>query len=250
MSKVVFEKIYSSGNEIAFMTDVVNFILGIDPRITCNTTVSEQYENQESSYVPKFSFSIDGKATLTITRNADLANYALAFTITCGSFSRGDCYFSTAWRNGGVYQNLYREFNIAAVVTDDVLSFTFAGGTSGNYYNINITITTITADSMHYLCTVGNQTYSTSSIFNLANSNRLYTELETATPGYFTSRFQYKSPTGKLDYANGAVCVNNGGKVFSLSSIYDCTELTPGTQYTLNNKEYFAIGPHQLVKIS
>ena len=248
---IVFDKVYTTGDELEFMSATLDFILGIDPRITCDTTVSAQYANRPSDYVPEFNFSIDGKATITLRRQATLAGAAIAFSFICGSSSVTNAYFSTWWNNGYVNQNMGREFNFAAIATDDVLFFTICGGSSDSYYNANLGVTTITSDSKHYLNVIANQAYTQSSMFNLANSSRPYAELETSTPGYFISRFSYKAPTGKLDYAEGAVCVNNGGKVFNLSSVYDCTEVTPGTNYEglINGNNCFTIGQHQFIKL-
>jgi len=246
MGKVVYTKISSSENEIVFMTDVVNFILSLDPRITCDTTVADAY----AEGTPTFNFSIGGVVTLSMVRSADISGKALEFNFTCGSTTANTIYFSNNWRNGSVSQNMYREWNIACIVTDTLIFFMLGGCTAGDYYNRNMCISLITSDSKHYLNIASFQTYGRSNIFNIADSGRVYTEVETSTTGSFLSRFAYKAPAGQTDYIANSICMNNGSKVFTIDSVYDCTEVIPGNMVSLTDGSYVAIGTHQLVKIA
>lgn len=250
MGKFYLNKIFSNSTEIDFMTSLLDFILSIDPRITCDTTVAEQYDStaweEETSHIPTFNFSINGKITITAKREANLANYALAFNLWYGTTQTGALYFSTAWHQGGINQNLYREYNISALTTDSFILFSFAG--NGSYLTAGIDCVWFTSDDKNYInVTFGRSAFNIPTIFNI--SGKLFTEMETLISGTFVSKFPYRTSAGNFDYSRGAAYINNSYEVFRSSAFIDCTEVTVGDTIALTNGAYFAVGPHQLLKI-
>ncbi len=249
MGRKYFEKISSSENEIVFANLWYNFILNIDPRITCDTTVSAEYTNPDTTHVPTFNFSINGKFTIQIKRNANLANYSLAYTVSCGTFSDSEIYYSTAWHNGGVYQNLYRELNIAALATDDFILIAIGGLSGTSYINDGIDAVWFTANDKNYTnITFRRTAFTEAVIFNI--SSKIFTETETSAQGTFTSRFPYKAVTGRIDYIKSSVYTNNGVRVFDNPSLFDCTTVSVGATVPLAEGEYYAVGTNQLIKMS
>ena len=250
MGSFYFNKIYSNSNEIDFMNLVVDFILSIDSRITCDTTVAEQYDSsmweEGTEHVPTFNFIISNKIDFQLKRENTLAGNDLALIIGHGTDYRSGTYFSSAWHNGGVYQNLYRELNISALVNDTFILFSFGG--MAQYGTAGFDCVWFTSNDKNYTnFTWGRSALTIASIFDI--SGKTFTELETSASGTFVSKFPYNAPSGEIDFSRGAAYVNGGYEVFNSSVFIDCTKVTVGDTVALANGAYFAVGPHQLVKI-
>lgn len=250
MGNFYFNKISSSDNEIVFMTSLLDFILSIDSRIVCDTTVADQYDSTKweegQAHIPTFNFTIGNTIAFQIQRADPLNSYSLAFRVNYGSQSRSDVYFCTSWHQGGVYQNLYREINISALVNDTFILFSF--GAISQYGTAGFDCIWFTSNSKNYInFTFGRTATTIAGIFNI--SGKTFTEVETLVNGTFVSKFPYKASSGEIDFSRGAAYVNDGYEVFNTSTIIDCTEVTVGDTVALANGAYFAVGPHQLVKI-
>ena len=245
--------ITGTDTEAPWVQTLVDYITGLDSRITCANVISDEYDSSKweegTEHIPRFSFYFNGVYWFTIFRESNLASQALAFR-TCyqedyGSFIVREQYFCTTWRSGYYWERLNRDFHISHIVTDDFIMIGTCG-TSTYVSNANFVISI--SDGKRYTTkySINTNLYTKANIFNI--SAQPFTDPD-GVPGTFISRFSYKSVPGKIDYVKSSVYMNNGEKVFAMNNVYDCTTVTIGDPVPLSDGVYYAIGTHQLVKV-
>lgn len=241
-----------TGTEKDFMTAVINYITGIDSKITCSSNVETEYSSSDLTHIPTFNFSIDGELAFTITRRYALNTNAREFIVSC----KNDSYTCGIGGPARSYTtNGKRPVNFSYINNDNFVLLTMHGMFE-NYYVTNDYFSIVYAknSSKSYystLSTHGSSSHAKSVIFNI--SSRTFTEISDGPviSGVFLSRFSYKAQPGKIDYIKDSIYAVGGSKAFDLTSIYDCTELQSiGDVVSLEDGAYLAVGPHQLVKVS
>ena len=252
MATRYLDSVIVTGTEKDFMAAVINYITGIDSKITCSSNVETEYDSSDLTHVPTFNFSIDGELAFTITRKYALNSNARSYIVTC----KGDSF--TANRGGpssSYTANTKRTLTFSYINNDNFVLLTmhdmFEGYNITNSY-FSIIYTKNSAKSYYSTLSIDSgRSYSKDVIFDI--SSRTFTEIGDSqiVSGEFISRFSYKTQPGKIDYIKDSIYAFNGSKVFDLTSIYDCTELqSVGEVVSLEDGAYLAVGPHQLVKVS
>lgn len=252
MATRYLDSVIATGTEKDFMAAVINYITGIDSKITCSSNVETEYDSSDLTHIPTFNFSIDGELAFTITRGYALNTNVREFIMSC----KNDSYTCSIGGSVRSYtKNGKRTVNFSYINNDNFVLLTIHGifenyNISGDYFSI---VYAKNSAKSYYstLSTYGSSSLAKSVIFNI--SSRTFTEIGDghAISGVFLSRFSYKAQPGKIDYIKDSIYVVGGSKVFDLTSIYDCTELqSVGDVVSLEDGAYLAVGPHQLVKVS
>lgn len=242
--------------EETFASTVVNYITGLDSRITCDNDPAYEYNRTErgDSYVPKFDFYFNNNLIFTMTRGDTLSRGANGYVLyakrgnqTIDSIFVG--FANTSVQGINVIINRY--FNVSHIINDDFIFIDVHTGfnSSGTRNGMKIIYVKCESDEyMGYGKMTNNSEYNPAGVFNISGSSLI--GLSSQTSGTFISRFQYKSMPGKIDYVTNCVYATAGQKQFDIRALYDCTEVTAGDTLSLDDGRYIAIGPHQLVKIS
>lgn len=253
--------VLSTGTEIQFVTSLVDYITGLDPRITCTTDIAAEYNDSDPTHIPVITFLIDNTIAFTLTRcyrdgtdnphPGPLNIASNGFIINCDIFStKAYCVRSDAvpYKN-----NSERAFAVSSIVTDEFILLSINGREYyyATYSTANMNIVYLKNESTYYTSIITGLSFSKSTIFNI--SNRTFTENSTGKIATFVSRFSYACLPGYIDYIKNSVYVNSAispaEKQFNISTIYDCTTVVPGETTSLSDGRYIAVGPHQLVKI-
>lgn len=254
MATRYLDSIVVTGTEKDFMTNVINYITGIDSKITCSSNVDTEYDSSDLTHVPTFNFLIDGELAFTIARKYALNTNAREFIVSCenNSFACGIGGESRSYSTNGK-----RTVSFSYINNDNFVLLTMhsmyenhSSGTSNNYFSI-IYVKNSAKSYYSTLAVINGPAISKSVVFDI--SSRTFTEISDSSSisGIFISRFSYKAQPGKIDYIKDSIYVANGSKAFDLTSVYDCSELSSvGDPVSLNDGVYIAVGPHQLVKVS
>ncbi len=252
MATRYLDSVVVTGTEKDFMTAVIDYITGIDSKITCSSNVETEYDSSDLTHVPTFNFSIDGKLAFTITRMYALNTNTRDFIVSCknDSFTLGIGGSSRSYTINGK-----RTVNFSYINNDNfvllAMHSVFENYNTSNYY-FSIIYAKNSAKSYYSTLSVNSSSsHSKDVIFDI--SSRTFTEIGdgSVVSGVFLSRFSYKAQPGKIDYIKDSIYAVDGSKVFDLTSIYDCTELqSVGEVVSLEDGAYLAVGPHQLVKVS
>ena len=255
MSAFLNYQVTKTSIEKEWMRDVVNYITGLDSRITCSNDVDDEYDSSKwdagTNHVPTFIFSINNIPYLKIERGENLATNAL-FTRSSSplnsSIVKNDQFFSKAWNQGGINQVLERSCNISSIISNGFIMIVFGG--LSDYFNA-VAVVYSESGTNEYFAEYF-PSYSKESIFNVSGNATFY-KLESgsvgSSQGTFLSRFSYACPPGQIDYIKSSIYQNNNAKVFELASLYDCTTVILGNTVSLKDGAYLAVGTHQLVKV-
>ncbi len=247
MSVVKFaEEVYSTGDEKSFIANVITYLTNLDSRITCISDIDAEFDETDLTHIPIIKFYIDGKIYLTLTRVAALSNQTNQYYVDCkGTRS------IVVW--GSSYQRWVatrRHYAISSIINDDFILLSINGYYSnGSPSSDNFNIIYTKQSSGSYYSIVTNITFGLTNIFNISSRTFYLNVVGGGAYGTFTSRFPYKANAGYIDYTNGGIYVSNTQKQFTLNCIRDCTEVTVGTSVVLRDGTYYAVGPHQLVKV-
>lgn len=247
--------------EKEFMRALVNRITSIDDRITCPDDPDHEYdvETVGSSHVPTFRIYADSVHFFTISRYQALT--ARCDSLVCQAIVNGSIASSQVilWGANSTYDTVAtRMMTLAYIVTDDFYLLNLHGVVTRNYYQIVDSILVKSHDHWYGANQFGANSlqytqYVPAVIFNL--SNVYFHGEDNSAVGKFCSRFAYKSMPGYIDYVKNSVYLadNNGvltNKVFDLTPLYDCSEVTAGSTLALEDGRYMAVGTHQLVKVA
>jgi hypothetical protein len=248
MGEVKFaETVFSSGDEISFITNVATYITNLDSRITCLTDIDAEFDNSDLTHTPVINFLIDGQLSFTLTRTGNLNTSVYDYSSNCKGVVVRIQFAGDARRPWDIYT---RRYKISSIINDELILISINGCYSnGGAANNNLNIVYTKQSDITYYSVVSNLTFGLANIFNIS-SRPFYADTPGGgVSGIFASRFSYSSIPGYIDYVKSAVYVDNGLKKFALNCIYDCTTVTVGDSVSLDSGRYYAVGPHQLVKI-
>ena len=246
--------------EKEFMRALVNRITSIDDSITCPDDPDHEYdvETVGSDHVPTFRIYADGVHFFTISRNGAVSarcDSLVGQAIINGTVARSQI---LRWGTNVVYDAAdTRKTTLAYIVTDDFYLLNLHGTASWGAYQIVDSVLVKSHDHWYGANQFGGSDLNTANyvpatIFNL--SNVYFHGADNSAVGKFCSRFAYKSMPGYIDYVKNSIYLydNNGvltNKVFDLTPLYDCSEVTVGSTLALEDGRYMAVGTHQLVKV-
>lgn len=261
MSVAQYENYFSvTGTEKDFMSGFITYLHNLDNKIVCTSSADTEFDPSDTSHVPTFNFTIDSTFPFTLKRfkysdgaavDAPLSDNASGYVASFGSltiaitFEKGNAYAYTASTTRGYY---------ISSITNDEFVLLLIGTTSRSWQSWLLN------DDMYIVyCKSGTKSYYTiannidrsamANIFNISDKIFYDYSNPSSISGTFTSRFSYISPPGKIDYIKSSVYLNNGQKKFDVTSIYDCTQVDVMSTVSLKDGPYYAVGPHQLIKI-
>lgn len=250
-------EVISNSVEKDFASDLVNYITGLDDRITCSNNAETEYDSSDLTHVPTFNFLIDNEVAFTLTRSlrnnsgggvqAPLSSNSTGFLADFGDLN---VYMACFNMDGLPYtQSGVRKFAISSVLNSNFILLSINGLEYyyGNYNTNNTNIIYAKTSTKKYLSTYTGVTFAKNNIFNI--STRTFSSIDENINGTFISRFSYACPPGYIDYIKSSVYMNNSQKQFEITSIYDCTTVAIGDTVSLKDGPYLAVGTNQLVKV-
>lgn len=247
------ETVESTGNEVDFMKDVIAYITGINNAITCEDDPDDEYdvETVGTDHIPTFRFLFNNEHILTIRRSdklSDGASYMYFTFISNGNIISdnnivGFMYSGKAWS-----YNTLRQFKMSYIEAPGLYIINAVSYSISNSFVVLFAEAGNSNYGSYKYEGINSSSYTISNIFNI--SQCVLYDNSNPVQGSFLSRFAYKAQPGKVDYIKSSIYANNNIKQFDLTSIYDCTEVSPGSAVSIKDGAYLAVGPHQLVKVS
>lgn len=227
-------------NEEQNMTDIYNYILSLDSNITCDTTVTAEYSNPDTTHVPTFNFTFRNNFVLRMTRQNPLStNFEKKY------------YFSAIIRGNEVNKMLYPVNDnqyyarfITAIDTD--FFFLWYGSASSQNATPHW--------SMGYVKDEYGNAHagSTSASGTVDITTAIYYDLTDGSTGQFASLINFGAPAGYIGISDKCPFVGSGNTyLFSITDLFSCSAVTLFSTVALNNGHfYFAIGTHTLIEIT
>ena len=249
-----------TGTEKEFVSELINTITGLSSKITCSGSV-DQYDSGDTSTIPEFIFSINGKAQFKLKRHADISTASnqmdiSIFTGTRTLFTNEECSWSTVAQTPSTSGT--RAFYISWIVSGDFILLAIHAGVEHYGYKNHVIVNIKSGDKCYgdgYYVSY-NQYLPRNILFNIKNKPLsqnppfVFYEFDTGVTGSFVSRFDFISRPGTIDYVKSAAYINNGYKAFDVTAVYDCATVNIGDTVSLNDGAYLAVGTNQLVKVS
>ena len=243
-----------TGTEKEFVSELISTITGLSSKITCSGSV-DQYDSGDTSTIPEFTFSINGKAQFKLKRHADISTASnqmdiSIFTGTRTLFTNEECIWSGVAQTPSTSGT--RAFYISWIVSGDFILLAIHAATEHYGYKQHVIVNIKSGDKCYgdgYYISY-NQYLPRNILFNIKNKpiggnpQFVFYEFDTGVTGSFVSRFDFISKPGTIDY------INNSYKAFDVTAVYDCTTVNIGDTVSLNDGAYLAVGTNQLVKVS
>ncbi len=249
-----------TGTEKEFISGLIDYLHNIDSRIVCSSDVDTEFSTSDLTHVPTFNFSIDGSFSFTLKRSkivnsvsteAPLSDSASGYIATFGSLTINITFAVTtayAWDYNATRGYFISDFvnsnfilllintterNWQNVRLNNNMSIVYCKSGTNSFYAINNSINSLVK----------------SNVFNISDRTFYDISDELNAYGTFLTRFDYLSQPGKIDYIRSSVYLSGDQKKFDITCIYDCTEVPVCSTVSLSDGPYYAVGPHQLVKV-
>lgn len=264
MSAFYENTISITGIEKDFMSALISTLTGISSAVTCTGDIS-QYDGA-TSVKPEFVININGKPTITLTRTAALSsNGTFNIKVDVGgnsiiASSQIKFWSGTFGPNSSTARGAYISWIASTngnVIFINIREYIATSRYTGNWAISTFKINDNVYGDGFYLSKIDNP-ISKDELFDLSKypsgntySPYLYRNYDNANDsGSFTSRFQYATKPGIIDYVKSSIYTNSGEKKLECSSLFDCSTVNPGDTVSLKDGAYLAVGTHQLVKVS
>lgn len=222
------------------MTAIVAYILSLDSNITCDTTVSAEYSNPDTTHVPTFNFTIKPNFILRLTRLNPLST----------NFEKK--YYISAIINGIEQNKTNYPFNdnqyyarFVTAIDTDFFFFWFGWGGSQDAGLIW---------SMAYVCDENRAphggTRSSSAPVDITLAQ--FYDLTDNSTGQFVTLINFNAPAGYLAFSDMCPFIGSGNTyLFGVKDLASCSGVTSFSTIALNNgRVYWAVAPHTVVEIS
>lgn len=251
------EEVRSDLKEKDFYALLIGRITGLASNITCFGDPEEEFDvsTKGGSYIPEFTFKVNNVEFFKIVRpvSLDTATYSMDFKLTTGN----------------TVSSTTIKFNNQSAVLPDVDTarrcfFGYIVSSNEKLISFNIKSSNATDNATMVFSISGSKNHRGK--FGDTNYGKYFTNLilyETESPyngGKFRSRFSYAAPAGNVDYIKSSVYTelsdttpvtgDGATKRFDITSMFDCTAVTPGSTVSLKDGNYYAVDTNQLVKIS
>ena len=231
--------------EQSFVQRVIDMIVGIDSRITCNTTAAAQYA--DTSATATFDYDIDGKYIFRMTRGAVNSSQAggYYFSIIVDGVEYTSSAYVRMWTKNSTastdVQNGYDR--ISAYATDNDLFLWF-----GAYYNQEVEII-----PSHYISGFVTDGDNEAYCYGNKNSNDIqdqsFYKIDGTTGYSLPKLLSYTDVPGMISIVkNGNPIKNSGGFVSFAKDLIPSSTRTVGDSVVFDGKTYFAVGTNLLVK--
>lgn len=247
---------FNNRTEPNIMQLVVDAMTSIDPRITCDTTVTDQYS--DTSNTATFNFSVDGAYDIQFKRYAinstSSHGFSIALYINGAEYGKLSQYW---WRNDTPYDSLHGDFRfrVKSIVGSGFIGIWMGVGAWASY--------AFTIPLPHTYMTI----YTTDGNGNKFGSYYLNTEdfsycldimqgsfcKSDGSVGYtaaYTSMNFIDAP-GTISYIQHLPLLQSGTVLFDIPELVACSNISIGTSIALDNGNiYLAIGNHTLVPLT
>lgn len=232
------------------LTIIWDYLIGLDARITCNTTPDTQFD--DTSNTATFDFDIDGKFQIRLQRGAVNSTATRAYygsiIVNGNEYGRkADNIFGTnvtpdsGSANGGLRIASYIDTNVILICISqkNTMSSTNLPG--------HMCFAMITDGDKNYFAGYNNGSPVT---FAGITSMYFYKTLD-ATAGYTVPKMiNFTAPTGSICYSSILPVQNSNGLAFYCADIFSCSTVSIGANIALpNGKNYFAIDANAMVVI-
>lgn len=226
--------------EEANITEIVAYILSLDSSITCDTTVSAEYSNPDTTHIPTFNFTIKNNFVLRLKRYNPLST----------NFEKK--YYISAIING-IEQNKQNfpfndnQYYVRLVTAIDTDFFFFWFGWGGSQSPTLIWSTGYVCDEQ-----LNPHAGTTGSSGSVDITTAIYYDLTDGSTGQFASLINFGAPVGYIGISDKCPFVGSGNTyLFSITDLFSCSAVTLFSTVALNNGHfYFAIGTHTLIEIT
>jgi hypothetical protein len=236
--------------EIEYLQNIIDAIVSIDPRITCNTTSSAQFADLTSASTATFTFDVDGKYQIVLTRGKNNgtpnANYKFNIVVNGTDYvaSTSIRFFSgNMVPTGSVGVNAH--FKVSAYTTDhEVLLWFGADGYGSAIPKIPSSYSTI------LICDSENDYYcgAVDSSNDVVGST-LY-KCDDETSGFQIAKLlDYAENTGDISIVKNVFNPIIKPSGISLTKdLYGCSTIAIGSAIVADGDTYFAVGSNLLCK--
>ena len=252
---------YMSGKtELQYLEEFITYFTGLDARITCNTTVSQQFA--DDSNTATFDFSIDGKYIIRMRRNAvnanDSGNYNTYIVVNGVEYHVSYMFVKHYSYAYDYVINPSRDeeitYRIKTVIGEKFIGIWFGTGWYGQAWASALLPTSsgfvFATDGTNYIM-CGKEGPSMGSYVD--NINLLDSQGYTpsgALISFAQNVMAFSSAAGSVQYTNHCIVISSSEMVFDVPDLVTCTTLTEGSTIALSNgKRYIAIGPHTLAPL-
>ena len=267
MSNPDFQVIVSNSlKEKDFYRALIGAITELSTNITCDKDPDEEFDisTKGDSYIPEFTFKVNNVEFFKITRSSNLSTATNAFNLSVNTNVEviGNTSQSITFINGS--QSIDAEKQRMCYLSYIVSSNEKLIGINIKSYLSNVSLTMLFSISSSQTHKAAKNDENLISSFNFTDYNLWNTE-SPYVGGRFRSRFSYSAPVGNIDYIKSStyteiykgnqdiwypVTGDGAAKRFDITSMFDCTTVTPGSTVSLKDGNYYAVGTNQLVKIS
>lgn len=236
--------------EIEYLQNIIDAIVSIDPRITCATTSAAQFADLTSASTATFTFDIDGKYQIVLTRgkNNSLTNATYSFNIVVNGTdyvtTTGIRFFSgNLSPTASVGTNSH--FKVSAYTTNhEVLLWFGADGYGSAIPKIPSNFSTILicdSDNVYYCGAVGSS--------NDIVGSTLY-KCDDETTGFQIAKLlNYAESAGNISIVKNVFNPISKPSGISLTKdLYGCSTIEIGSSIVADGDTYFAIGTNLLCK--
>lgn len=259
MSANYYTTVVSQGDEIDFVKAIIDYITGLNPKITCLDNPDDEYNLSVvgSEYFPRFRFCFNNNHLLTLTRSVKISTVSSGFIAHFFlnnievSVGTSIMFFNSSRSSYSYDQPGTRHYMIAHVSSPNFILLaidSLYSSWSDRYGCKTIYANSDGTEYMNYAQLTNDGMWEKGNVFNI--SSLTFYQIGSQINGTFVSRFQYKAMPGYIDYIKNCAYVTGSTVQFNINSIYDCTEVTTGNEVSLDDGSYIALGPHQLVKVS
>lgn len=227
-------KYNSSQTEKDFISDIVSYIISIDSRITCDTTVDIQFSDPTNT--PTFNFDIFGKYKFRLARRSVL--------------STSDSFYNLSIVINGVELNKMQSQIINSnraerfiTVIGENYFFLFYGNGAPNSITMNWSTGLVVTDNDSFAGGV-----STTNILSA-----IFYDTQTNTTAYLPKLINFKAPVGELIFSELqpiATGIGTGILIDYIKDIYSCSNVVQFSSLGLDTgKNYFAVDTNIMVEI-
>ena len=236
--------------EIEYLQNIIDAIVSIDPRITCNTTSAAQFADLTSASTATFTFDVDGKYQFVITRGKNNAstNATYKFNIVVNGT---DYVASTSIRffSGNLAPTapvgVNSHFKVSAYTTDhEVLLWFGADGNGSAIPKIPSSYSTI------LICDSENDYYcgAVDSSNDVVGSTLYKCDDETA--GFHIAKIlNYAESAGNISIVKNVFNpISKPSGISFTKDLYGCSTIGIGSSIVADGETYFAVGTNLLVK--
>ena len=236
--------------EIEYLQNIIDAIVAIDPRITCDTTSAEQFADLTSASTATFTFDVDSKYQFVIKRGSN--NGATNATYIFKIVVNGTDYVTTTgirFFSGNLSPTapvgVNSHFKVSAYTTNhEVLLWFGADGYGADIPKIPSNFSTILicdSDNVYYCGAVG----SSNNIVEVS----LY-KCDDETTGFQIAKIlNYAESAGNISIVKNVFNPISKPSGISLTKdLYGCSTIEIGSSIVADGDTYFAVGTNLLCK--